>query len=295
MARRILVTGGAGYIGSHTVLQLLLAGFGVVVVDNLDNSSEVAVERVTAIAGKYGKNLTFHRVPSLFSCSVHEHSALKFRFDAVVHFAGLKAVGESVQKPLLYYNNNIIGTIALLEAMVRHGCKKYGLTVLDYIHVVDLADGHIAALQKLFKASNLGAYAKFRCEVYNLGTGKGTSVLEMVAAFEKTSGKLDFHLWAIVIATRNRTPDEYTIHLRSRNHIKILEFDLSAFISSDRNLGDDAHFDAGSVVPYVPDAVTESPVSSICSSPVTSSSLPCKRSEQLKQTGNLTVVLRALM
>ncbi|RWW79961.1 hypothetical protein BHE74_00011722 [Ensete ventricosum] len=106
---------------------------------------------------------------------------------------------------------------------------------------------------------------------------------------------LDFHLWAIVIATRNRTPDEYTIHLRSRNHIKILEFDLSAFISSDRNLGDDAHFDAGSVVPYVPDAVTESPVRSICSSPVTSSSLPCKRSEQLKQTGNLTVVLRALM
>ncbi|RRT39010.1 hypothetical protein BHE74_00011724 [Ensete ventricosum] len=82
MARRILVTGGAGYIGSHTVLQLLLAGFGVVVVDNLDNSSEVAVERVTAIAGKYGKNLTFHRVPSLFSCSVHEHSALKFRFSS---------------------------------------------------------------------------------------------------------------------------------------------------------------------------------------------------------------------
>ncbi|MQM07244.1 hypothetical protein Taro_040082 [Colocasia esculenta] len=211
------------------------------------------------------------------------------RFDAVIHFAGLKAVGESVQKPLLYYNNNLIGTITLLEVMGAHGCKNlvfsssatvygwpkevpcteefplcavnpYGRTKLfieeicrdvyrsnsdwkiillryfnpvgahpsghigedprgipnnlmpfvqqvavgrrpaltvfgndystkdgtgvrDYIHIVDLSDGHVAALQKLFDGSNIG------CGVYNLGTGKGTSVLEMVAAFEKASGK----------------------------------------------------------------------------------------------------------
>ncbi|CAA2956667.1 UDP-glucose 4-epimerase GEPI48 [Olea europaea subsp. europaea] len=102
------------------------------------------------------------------------------RFDAVIHFAELKAVGESVQKPLIYYNNNQIDTISLLEVMAAHRCKK----VRDYIHVVDLADGHIAALSKLSDPS-------VGCEVYNLGTGKGMSVLEMVAAFEKASGKVD--------------------------------------------------------------------------------------------------------
>ncbi|PON69012.1 UDP-glucose 4-epimerase [Trema orientale] len=221
-------------------------------------------------------------------------------FDAVIHFAGLKAVGESVQKPLLYYNNNLIGTITLLEVMAAHGCKKlvfsssatvygwpkevpcteefplaavnpYGRTKLfieeicrdiyqsdsewkiillryfnpvgahpsgyigedprgipnnlmpfvqqvavgrrpaltvfgtdystkdgtgvrDYIHVIDLADGHIAALQKLDDA-------KIGCEVYNLGTGKGTSVLEMVAAFEKASGKRSLGKSSILLLT----------------------------------------------------------------------------------------------
>ncbi|URE09157.1 UDP-glucose 4-epimerase [Musa troglodytarum] len=288
MVRRVLVTGGAGYIGSHTVLQLLLEGFSVVVVDNLDNSSVVAVQRVAQLAGEFGKNLAFHRF------DIRDKEALEkvfaaSKFDAVIHFAGLKAVGESVQKPLIYYKNNIIGTITLLEVMAAHGCKKlvfsssatvygwpkdlpcteesplsamnpYGRTKLmieeicrdihhadgdwkimllryfnpvgahpsgqigedpcgipnnlmplvqqvsvgrrptlavfgndystkdgtgvrDYIHVVDLADGHIAALQKFFEDPNIG------CEVYNLGTGKGTSVLEMVAAFEKASGK----------------------------------------------------------------------------------------------------------
>ncbi|ONK59962.1 uncharacterized protein A4U43_C08F12740 [Asparagus officinalis] len=284
----ILVTGGAGYIGSHTVLQLLNAGFMVSVVDNLDNSSEIAIKRVTELAGAKGKNLTFHKI------DLRDKKALdgvfsSTKFDAVIHFAGLKAVGESVEKPLLYYNNNLIGSITLLEVMGAHGCKKlvfsssatvygwpkevpcteefplsaanpYGRTKLiieemcrdiyvsdcswkiillryfnpvgahpsgyigedprgtpnnlmpyiqqvavgrrpaltvygtdyktkdgtgvrDYIHVLDLADGHIVALQKLFKDSNIG------CEAYNLGTGKGTSVLEMVAAFEKASGK----------------------------------------------------------------------------------------------------------
>ncbi|KAI0493203.1 hypothetical protein KFK09_027479 [Dendrobium nobile] len=286
--KTILVTGGAGYIGSHTVLQLLQEGFSVVVVDNLDNSSEVAVKRVEELAGDAGKNLLFHQA------DLRDREALNkifasTKFYAVIHFAGLKAVGESVQKPLSYYDNNLIGTITLLEVMAAHGCKSlvfsssatvygwpeqvpcteefplsaanpYGRTKLiiedicrdiqkassdwkimllryfnpigahpsghigedprgipnnlmpyiqqvavgrrpsltvfgtdyntndgtgvrDYIHVVDLADGHIAALQKLFQDPNIG------CEVYNLGTGKGTSVLEMVAAFEKAYGK----------------------------------------------------------------------------------------------------------
>ncbi|ERN11079.1 UDP-glucose 4-epimerase GEPI48 [Amborella trichopoda] len=287
MGKNILVTGGAGYIGSHTVLQLLLGGFNVVVVDNLDNSSEIAIKRVTELAGESGKNLVFHEVDLRDKVAL-EKIFSSSSFDAVIHFAGLKAVGESVQKPLLYYNNNLIGTINLLEVMGAHGCKKlvfsssatvygwpkevpcteefplcatnpYGRTKLfieeicrdiyrsdsewkiillryfnpvgahpsgyigedprgipnnlmpfvqqvavgrrpaltvygndystkdgtgvrDYIHVVDLSDGHIAAVQKLDDPS-------IGCEVYNLGTGKGTSVLEMVAAFEKASGK----------------------------------------------------------------------------------------------------------
>ncbi|KAJ3685189.1 hypothetical protein LUZ61_014353 [Rhynchospora tenuis] len=286
--RWILVTGGAGYIGSHTVLQLLEGDFRVVVVDNLDNSSEVALKRVQELAGEKGDKLIFHKV-DLRDRDALESIFSSTNFDAVIHFAGLKAVGESVQKPLMYYDNNLVGTITLLEVMAAHGCKKlvfsssatvygwpktvpcteefplcamnpYGRTKLiiedicrdlqvadpewkimllryfnpvgahpsgligedprgipnnlmpfvqqvavgrrqaltvfgtdyntvdgtgvrDYIHVVDLADGHIAALKKLFNGKNIG------CDVYNLGTGKGTSVLQMVQAFEKASGK----------------------------------------------------------------------------------------------------------
>ncbi|CAJ1937254.1 unnamed protein product [Sphenostylis stenocarpa] len=283
----ILVTGGAGYIGSHTVLQLLLAGYNVFAVDNLDNSSVTAILRVKELAGKFAKNLSFVEL------DLRDRAALgkvfsTAKFDAVIHFAGLKAVGESVHKPLLYFDNNLIGTIILFQVMSAHGCKKlvfsssatvygwpkevpcteefplsatnpYGRTKLiieeicrdlhraesdwkiillryfnpvgahpsgsigedphgvpnnlmpfvqqvavgrlpsltvfgndyktcdgtgvrDYIHVVDLAEGHIAALRKLDDP-------KIGCEVYNLGTGKGTSVLEMVKAFEKASGK----------------------------------------------------------------------------------------------------------
>ncbi|KAK4743847.1 hypothetical protein SAY87_010159 [Trapa incisa] len=287
MAGTILITGGSGYIGSHTVLQLLLAGYKTVVVDNLDNSSEIAVKRVAELAGENGCNLSFHKV-DLRDQHALEKIFESTKFDAVIHFAGLKAVGESVQRPLLYYDNNLNGTNTLLKLMSAYGCKKlvfsssatvygwpkevpcteefptcalnpYGKTKLyieeicrdvyqsdnewriillryfnpvgahpsgyigedprgipnnlmpfvqqvavgrrpaltvygndystvdgtgvrDYIHVVDLADGHIAALQKL-DDSSVG------CEVYNLGTGKGTSVLEMVAAFERASGK----------------------------------------------------------------------------------------------------------
>jgi UDP-glucose 4-epimerase len=279
----ILVTGGAGYIGSHTVLELLNAGHRVVVVDNLDNSSAEALRRVERITGK---TVTFH----LLDLLDREGLALVFKrhhIDAVIHFAGLKAVGESVQQPLRYYHNNLTGTLHLIEAMGAAGCKTlvfsssatvygdperipivedqalrttnpYGATKLmiegilrdvakadaswrivllryfnpvgahvsgligedpqgipnnlmpfvmqvavgkrphlnifgqdwptkdgtgvrDYIHVVDLALGHLAALAK---ASQLpGATA------INLGTGTGTSVLDMVNAASKAVGR----------------------------------------------------------------------------------------------------------
>jgi len=286
--RWVLVTGGAGYIGSHTVLQMLLDDYKIVIVDNLENSCEEAVHRVRELAGNNGQNLIFKQV-DLCDKDALEEVFKTFRFNAVIHFAGLKAVGESVRMPLHYYNNNIIGTLNLLDAMTRHGCKQivfsssatvygqpksvpcteefpleatnpYGRTKLiiegilkdvhvadptwrivllrffnpvgshpsgnigedprgvpnnlmpvvqqvavgrrteltvfgndyntrdgtgvrDYIHVMDLAAGHIQALHKLFTTPDIG------CAIYNLGTGRGTSVLEMVAAFEKASGK----------------------------------------------------------------------------------------------------------
>lgn len=286
--KRILVTGGAGFIGSHTVLQLLKEGFLVSIIDNLDNSCEEAVKRVKDLAGpNLSLNLQFF-LGDLRNKEDLERVFSQSKYDAVIHFAGLKAVGESVAKPLLYYNNNLIGTIHLYEYMAKYGCKKmvfsssttvygqpekipciedfelkamnpYGRTKLfledmardlqgadpdlnvillryfnpvgahesgqigedpkgipnnlmpyiqqvavgrlpvlnvygydyptkdgtpirDYIHVMDVADGHIAALQKLFAEENIG------CIAYNLGTGRGTSVLEMVAAFEQASG-----------------------------------------------------------------------------------------------------------
>lgn len=280
---RILVTGGAGYIGSHTCVELLQAGYEVAVVDNLSNSKEEALRRVEEIAGR---PLSFHLVDLL------DEPALDAVFSAapvgaVIHFAGLKAVGESVSQPLRYYHNNLTGTLLLCQVMARHGVKNivfsssatvygdphavpitedfplsatnpYGQTKLmieqilrdlhqadpawniailryfnpigahpsghigedphdipnnllpyvaqvavgrlpelpiygndyptpdgtgvrDYIHVVDLATGHLHALDKL--SENPGVV------VYNLGTGRGYSVLEVVRAFEKASGR----------------------------------------------------------------------------------------------------------
>ncbi len=280
---RILVTGGTGYIGSHTVLELLKAGYEVSVVDNLDNSCEQALERVHEICGKEA---------AFYKNDIRDREALKEIFakekpEAVIHFAGLKAVGESVAKPLMYYDNNITGTLTLLEAMKEAWCKNivfsssatvygkpgsvpiredaktsatnpYGRTKLmieeiltdlyvsdnewnvillryfnpigahesgligedpngipnnllpyiakvaigklerlsvygndydtpdgtgvrDYIHVVDLAKGHVKAIEKI--AGNPGL------KIYNLGTGKGYSVLEIVEAFRKASGR----------------------------------------------------------------------------------------------------------
>lgn len=279
----ILVTGGAGFIGSHTCVELLNAGKEVVVVDNLSNSCEESLERVKKITGK---ELTFYKA-DLLDRKALEEIFEKESIDAVIHFAGLKAVGESVQKPLEYYYNNITGTLILCDVMRSHGVKKivfsssatvygnpktvpikedfplsvtnpYGRTKLmleeilrdfyvadpewniillryfnpigahksgligedpkgipnnltpyitqvavgklkevgvfgddyetpdgtgvrDYIHVVDLAVGHVKALKKLDEESKV--------RVYNLGTGQGYSVLEMIQAFSKAVGK----------------------------------------------------------------------------------------------------------
>ena len=279
----ILVTGGAGYIGSHTVVELQEAGYDVVVLDNLCNSSEKSLERVEAITGKKVK---FYKADILDEKALEEIFE-KEEIDSCIHFAGLKAVGESVAKPWEYYNNNITGTLVLVDVMRRHGVKNiifsssatvygnpafipiteecpkgqctnpYGWTksmleqiltdlhvadpewnivllryfnpigahksgtmgenpngipnnlmpyvtqvavgkrpelgvfgndydthdgtgVRDYIHVVDLAKGHVKALKKIEEKAGL--------KLYNLGTGKGYSVLDIVKNFEEATG-----------------------------------------------------------------------------------------------------------
>ena len=279
----ILVTGGAGFIGSHTVVELLENNEDVIVVDNLSNSKKEALNRVEEITGK---SLTFYKTDLLNKKGLDKIFS-NHEIDSVIHFAGYKAVGESVEKPLMYYHNNITGTIYLCEVMKEHGVNNivfsssstvygdpkevpvqehfpvsatnpYGRTKLfieeilrdlytaneswnvallryfnpvgahpsgrigedpndipnnlmpyitqvavgkleklsvfgddyptpdgtgvrDYIHVVDLAKGHLSALEKL--KENPGVVT------YNLGTGTGYSVLDVVKAFEKASGK----------------------------------------------------------------------------------------------------------
>lgn len=280
----ILVTGGAGYIGSHTVVELLTAGYEVVVVDNLCNSSRESIARVEDITGK---NVVFYEADILDEDALEQIFA-KEHIESCIHFAGLKAVGESVEKPWMYYNNNITGTLTLIKVMERHNvrnivfsssatvygapkeipitenCPKgeitnpYGQTksmleqiltdiqkvdkrwnvillryfnpigahksgrigenpngipnnlmpyitqvavgrleclgvfgndynthdgtgVRDYIHVTDLAKGHVKAIEKLKDNDGLN--------IYNLGTGIGYSVLDIVHNFEKASGQ----------------------------------------------------------------------------------------------------------
>ena len=283
MNEKILVTGGTGYIGSHTVVELLNEGYEVEILDNLINSKITVLDKIEELTGKKPK---FHEV-DLLDAEAVENVFSEGSFTSVIHFAGLKAVGESVEKPLEYYENNIVGTINLLKSMKVHDVKKiifsssatvygdqgvgildesmptglgitnpYGETkfmieqilkdiafadpdfevtllryfnpignhpsgllgedpngipnnlmpiimkvakgeikelsvfgddyptedgtcVRDYIHVVDLAKGHLAALKNMKSGVN----------IYNLGTGKGTSVKEMIAAFESASGK----------------------------------------------------------------------------------------------------------
>lgn len=279
----ILVTGGAGYIGSHTLIELIKADHTPVVVDNLSNSSQESIKRVEKIVGQ---DIPFHKV------TVQDEPSLRavfdaYKFDAIIHFAGLKAVGESVQKPLEYYANNIDSTLVLAKLALEFGVNKFifsssatvygtpeelplketsrvgigitnpygrtkymleevlkdisvanpqfevtllryfnpvgahesgtigedpngtpnnllpyvsqvavgkleqvnvfgddydtpdGTGVRDYIHIVDLARGHVAALD----------HSKPGTSIYNLATGKGTSVLELISAFSKSAGK----------------------------------------------------------------------------------------------------------
>ena len=279
----ILVTGGAGYIGSHTCVELLNAGYEIVVADNMNNAKPQALEAIREITGK---DFAFYQI-DLRDRAAMEDMFEKEQIEAVIHFAGHKAVGESVAKPLMYYNNNLYGFIVLAETMEKFGVKKlvfsssatvygmnnpvpfreemptsatnpYGYTkvmieqmlddicvahddwavcklryfnpigahesgligedpngipnnllpyvakvaagklkqlsvfgndydtpdgtgVRDYIHVVDLAKGHLAALK--YVEGNNGSQA------VNLGTGNGVSVLEIVTAFEKASGR----------------------------------------------------------------------------------------------------------
>ena len=280
----ILVTGGAGFIGSHTCVELLDAGYEIVVVDNYYNSNPISLERVKELTGKDFKS---------YECDIRDSEGMdkifkENKIDAVIHFAGLKAVGESCRKPLEYYDNNIGGTIKLCEVMRNNGCKNivfsssatvygmnnvsplketmqaggttnpYGTTkymieiiledickaddewnatllryfnpigahksgrigenpngipnnlmpyltqvavgkleclsvfgsdydthdgtgVRDYIHVVDLADGHVKAVKNILEG-------KKGVQIFNLGTGKGYSVLDVINGFEKATG-----------------------------------------------------------------------------------------------------------
>ena len=283
----VLVTGGAGFIGSHTVVELLSQNYQVVIVDDLSNSSPIAIDRIKQIVGEQAaENLVF------YEANILDRDALSKIFDAhdidrVIHFAGYKAVGESVRKPLEYYHNNIEGTLALCDVMRAHGCKSIifsssstvygdpdnppvteldpkkpatnpygwskwmieqmltdlhtadpewnvvllryfnpigahpsgligedpkgipnnlvpyvaqvavgkleavqvfgddyptpdGTGVRDYIHVVDLARGHVDALNWMNGKSEVG--------IFNLGTGTGSSVLDVIHAFEKACG-----------------------------------------------------------------------------------------------------------
>ncbi|KAH9610058.1 hypothetical protein KSS87_021485 [Heliosperma pusillum] len=225
MSKNILVTGGAGYIGSHTALQLLHGGYNVVVLDNLYNSSDIALLRVKELAADLAKNLSFHKL--VFSSSATVYGWPKevpcteeFPLSAANPYGRTKLFIEEICRDvqqsdgewkiilLRYFNpvgahpsghigedpsgipNNLMPFVQQVAVGRRPHLTVYGTDyntkdgtgVRDYIHVVDLADGHIAALKKLFDP-------KIGCEVYNLGTGKGTTVLEMVTAFEKASGK----------------------------------------------------------------------------------------------------------
>ena len=280
---KILVSGGTGFIGSHTCVELLNKGHEVVIFDNLYNSQEEVVDKIKTITGK---DVTFHKADMLKPEELRPIFEAH-KFDAVIHFAGLKAVGESVRKPLMYYQNNLTGTINLCQLMAEYGCKRmifsssatvygnpafvpiteecplgqttnpYGETkamlerilsdlcipdpewsvvllryfnpigahesgligevpngipnnlmpyitqvavgklpelgvfgddydtpdgtgVRDYIHVVDLAKGHVNAVDKVIGSTGVN--------IYNLGTGNGYSVLDIVKAFEAANG-----------------------------------------------------------------------------------------------------------
>ncbi|MCK4534084.1 MAG: UDP-glucose 4-epimerase GalE [Syntrophobacterales bacterium] len=174
--KKILVTGGAGYIGSHTCLVLLEAGYDVIVVDNLVNSREKSLKRVQQIAGK---TLEFHKVDLL------DRDALSRVFegnsiDVVIHFAGLKAVGESVSMPLRYYHNNVTGTLHLCEAMREHGVRKIvfssSATVYGDPHTVPIMEDFPLAPANPYGRSKL-IIEKILCDIYAAGEEWGIALL----------------------------------------------------------------------------------------------------------------------
>lgn len=177
----VLLTGGTGYIGSHTAIVLAVSGHQITLYDNLSNSSESVIEKMTQITGQ---QFRFIR-GDVRDTDLLSHTLDSCGIDTVVHFAGLKAVGESVEKPIDYYANNVQGAISLLQAMKSVHVKTLvfssSATVYGEPQYLPLDESHAAALGFLSKTA--GWYA------INLGTGKGYSVLDMVQAFEKVSGQ----------------------------------------------------------------------------------------------------------
>lgn len=195
----ILVTGGAGFIGSHTSVEFLNCGYDIVVVDNFSNSDISVIEKIKNITGKQFAFYELDLIDEYKLGNVFYENTI----DTVIHFAGFKAVGESVEDPLKYYHNNITSTLVLIKTMKKHNVKKLifsssatvygnpniygndynthdGTGVRDYIHVVDLAKGHLKALDRINDISGVN--------IYNLGTGKGYSVLDVITTFEKING-----------------------------------------------------------------------------------------------------------
>ena len=190
----ILVTGGAGFIGTHACAALADAGIPTLLLDNFSNSRRSVLDRLARITGK---------PVACVEGDVRDAQLLRQLFashpiEGVIHFAALKAVGESVREPLRYYENNVAGTVSLLRAMQAAGVRTLvfsssatvygddyptpdGTGVRDYIHVCDLAEGHVAALRYLRAHPGL--------LTVNLGTGRPVSVLEMVRGFEQASGR----------------------------------------------------------------------------------------------------------
>lgn len=305
----VLVTGGTGYIGSHTCVELIEAGYDVVVLDNLSNSSEASLKRVEEITGK---NIKFYK-GDILDRDILNHIFATEQIDSCIHFAGLKAVGESVAKPWEYYNNNVVGTLTLVDVMRQNNCKNiifsssatvygdpdtvpiteecpkkacsnpYGWTksmseqilmdmqkadnewnvvllryfnpigahksgrigeapngipnnlmpyitkvavgkleqlnvfgndydthdgtgVRDYIHVVDLANAHVLAMKRIENNTGLS--------VYNVGTGQGYSVLDVVKSFEEASGV------KIPYVIRDRRPGDIAVSYCSPSKAK---------------------------------------------------------------------------
>ncbi len=198
----ILVTGGAGYIGSHTIIELLASGHGVVVVDNLSNSSAESLRRVEEITSQSVPFYEFDLCDRVRLAELFKSETI----DAAIHFAGLKAVGESVEKALLYYQNNLESTLTLLDVMQEFDVKKLvfssSATVYgDPARLPITEDMPLSAtnpygqtklmieqiLRDVAALEHLGDPDEYK--VYNIGTGRGTSVLELVKAFETASGR----------------------------------------------------------------------------------------------------------